>query len=196
MNSAAWAFAGIMAIAQFSPGPDMLLLTRIALAEGRRSAIMASLGIATGLLVHVTLAMTGCWLWLESFPTGATLFRILAALYLLYLATRIVWPAKTPRHGASPPIHHTAYFRGLFCNLLNPKVAVVIASLCAPFLRQQLSPWLLGAITVLQGALLWCLWSLILPMSSIRRTYETWQRPISYVFALCMAALAVHLLFA
>jgi threonine/homoserine/homoserine lactone efflux protein len=173
----------------------MLLLTRIALEEGRKSAVLASLGIASGLLVHVTLAMTGCWIWLDTFPTGATLFRILAALYLLYLSARIIWPARPQNNRPRLPIYHTPYFRGLFCNLLNPKVAVVIASLSAPFLQQQLSPWLLGTITVAQGALLWCLWSLTLPMPSVRRAYETWQRPISYLFAACMAALALRLLY-
>ena len=54
-----WAFALIMLIGQFSPGPDMLLLTRTSLAEGLRSGWMMVLGISTGLTLHASLAIGG-----------------------------------------------------------------------------------------------------------------------------------------
>ncbi|MDB4502166.1 LysE family transporter, partial [Akkermansiaceae bacterium] len=59
MNGELWAFAVIMVIGQFSPGPDMLLLTRTSLAEGLRAGWMMVLGISTGLTVHATLAIGG-----------------------------------------------------------------------------------------------------------------------------------------
>jgi len=43
------AFALVVLIGQFSPGPDMLLLTRTALEEGRKSGLFMVLGIVTGL---------------------------------------------------------------------------------------------------------------------------------------------------
>ncbi|MDB4301874.1 LysE family transporter, partial [Akkermansiaceae bacterium] len=54
-----WAFALVMAIGQFSPGPDMLLLTRTALAEGLRAGWLMVAGIVTGLAFHATLAIGG-----------------------------------------------------------------------------------------------------------------------------------------
>ena len=59
MMAELWAFALIMLIGQFSPGPDMLLLTRTSLAEGLRSGWMMVLGISTGLTLHATLAIGG-----------------------------------------------------------------------------------------------------------------------------------------
>ncbi len=48
------AFAGVMALGQFSPGPDMILLTRTALRSGARAGVEMALGIACGLAVHAT----------------------------------------------------------------------------------------------------------------------------------------------
>ena len=53
------AFAGLMALGQFSPGPDMILLTRTALAEGAKAGAIMALGIASGLLVHASIAVAG-----------------------------------------------------------------------------------------------------------------------------------------
>ena len=47
-----WAFALLIAIGQFSPGPDMLLLTRTALAEGSKAGWLMVFGIVTGLAFH------------------------------------------------------------------------------------------------------------------------------------------------
>ncbi|MFT7172451.1 MAG: threonine efflux protein, partial [Paracoccaceae bacterium] len=53
------AFAVVMVIGQFSPGPDMLLLTRTSLAEGLKAGWLMVLGIVTGLAFHATLAIGG-----------------------------------------------------------------------------------------------------------------------------------------
>ena len=81
-----WAFALIMLIGQFSPGPDMLLLTRTSLAEGLRSGWMMVLGISTGLTLHATLAIGGIAVVLARGGAIAIGLEGLAALYLLWLA--------------------------------------------------------------------------------------------------------------
>ena len=54
-----WAFSGLMLMGQFSPGPDMLILTRTSLAEGPKTGCLMASGIATGLVVHSILAISG-----------------------------------------------------------------------------------------------------------------------------------------
>ena len=53
------AFAGVMAVGQFSPGPDMLLLTRTSLAQGRAAGWWTTVGITVGLCVHAAIAIFG-----------------------------------------------------------------------------------------------------------------------------------------
>ena len=47
-----WTFVMIMALGQFSPGPDMVLLTRTALSRGCAAGWAVAGGVATGLLLH------------------------------------------------------------------------------------------------------------------------------------------------
>ena len=83
------AFAGVMVLGQFSPGPDMLLLTRTSLKRGGKAGVVMALGIATGLAVHATIAVAGLALALERLPALRETMRWLAAGYLLWLAYRI-----------------------------------------------------------------------------------------------------------
>ena len=53
------AFAGVMALGQFSPGPDILLLTRTALVHGRKAGCWTAVGIACGLACHAAVAVLG-----------------------------------------------------------------------------------------------------------------------------------------
>ena len=67
------AFSGVMALGQFSPGPDMVLLTRTSLKSGVRAGVEMALGIACGLTVHATLAVAGLALafdWRPSIYVG------------------------------------------------------------------------------------------------------------------------------
>ena len=117
-----WAFALIMLIGQFSPGPDMLLLTRTSLAEGLRSGWMMVLGISTGLTLHATLAIGGIAVVLAKGGAIASVLEGLAALYLLWLAFGLI---KKPLPTGEVDIpKRNPYLRGLFCNLLNPKALV------------------------------------------------------------------------
>ncbi len=48
---------GVLALGQSSPGPDLLLVTRTAVARGRAAGWWTALGISTGLCVYAALAM-------------------------------------------------------------------------------------------------------------------------------------------
>lgn len=52
-------FFVIMAVGQFSPGPDMVLLTRVSLADGKVAGMATAFGIASGLMVHAGIAVSG-----------------------------------------------------------------------------------------------------------------------------------------
>ena len=51
-----------------SPGPDFVLITRQSIRYNRSIAIWASLGIATGILVHSLVAITGVVVYLMISP--------------------------------------------------------------------------------------------------------------------------------
>lgn len=198
------AFAGVMALGQFSPGPDMILLTRTALAEGARSGAIMACGIATGLAVHTAVAVAGLALAFERTPALRQAVAWIAAGYLGWLAWQLVKaslaakPASPVEAAAARP-RANPFVRGLICNLLNPKAVLFLAAVCAPFLQGAHPPWwpaALWAVVVFQGGLLWALWARLLQWPPLRTRYERSARWIDGAFGVALAALALRLLVA
>jgi len=191
-------FAAVMALGQFSPGPDLLWLTRVALRDGSRAGVLTALGIACGLAVHATLALTGLALLLQRQPSVRTAFTLAAAIYLGWLASRILRDPPVPADGGAEASPTTRPFlRGFLCNLANPKVAIFIAAICTPFLESSTAAWFpaaLWAVIVFQGGILWSLWAAALQTQGIRNFYQKQTRHIDITFATSLAALAIWML--
>jgi threonine efflux protein len=207
MNGATelWAFAGVMVLGQFSPGPDMILLTRTALKSGARAGVKMACGIACGLSVHATLAVGGVALALEHFAVLKVALQWLAAAYLLWLAYRIlsevfvVFYSGMKRKLGVDSSERGPFRRGLYCNLLNPKAALFLVAVSAPFLRGERAEWwpfAIWGIIVGQAFLLWSLWAYLLQSPPLRTGYTRVEPWIDGVFGLVLIGLAVRLMMA
>jgi len=194
-------FAAIMALGQFSPGPDMILLTRTSLAAGGRAGAWTAAGIATGLSVHAALAVGGTAALLGRGGWPGEAVRWAAAAYLGWLGFVLLRAAakgqavgmETPR--GFRPGRLPAWRRGLLCNLLNPKVAMFLAASAAPFLGTGRPAWwpvAIWAVIVAQGFLLWVAWAWLLQRPAARRFYAWAARWIDGGFGLALWALALR----
>ncbi len=196
-------FAWIMAVGQFSPGPDMVLLTRTALAEGVKAGVLMAFGIATGLVVHTSIAVGGLAVAFQKSPRLHLVISWLAAVYLGWLAWKLLRaafsksaPAAEQAPAPAPTLSHHPYVRGLLCNLLNPKVVIILAAICANFLapgRPGWFPYALVGITIVQGGGLWALWARLLQWAPLRQRYERSARWIDGVFGVLLVLLSVKL---
>lgn len=194
------AFAGVLALGQFSPGPDMVLLTQTSLRHGKVAGWWTTLGITTGLMVHAALALGGLVAtgsWPPPLQAGV---RCVAAVYLLWLARAILRDATTAAAdpASGPPAIPAARFfrRGLLCNLTNPKVLVFFAALTAPFLGANRPSWwplALWLVLVAEGLVLWGLWVAVLQHPRVRALHARSCGIINRAFALMMLVLAVVL---
>ena len=197
-------FLAIMAVGQFSPGPDMLLLTRTALSQGRSAGCWTALGIACGLAIHAVVALIGVASLMAQGGWLEMLLRWLAAAYMLWLGYQLIRGAlKTTElsvTGSSEGFGangFSSWKRGLLCNLLNPKVAVFLGGVTAPFLLNREGwawPVLLWVTIVLGGLILWCLWVCLLQQPSIKKMYQRMARWIDLVFGLALWGLALALI--
>ena len=128
----------VLALLTVSPGADTALVTKITLERGRRAALLATLGICSGLLVHATASALGLSVILATSAEAFTIVKIAGAAYLTYLGVQALRSSfrhdtaevASPRRGANP------YLQGVFSNVLNPKVAVFYLT----FLPQFMSP--------------------------------------------------------
>src|SRR4026208_383720 len=84
------AFAFVMLVAQFSPGPDMLLLLKNAVNHPLRAGLWTVAGIALGLTVHTTLALTGLSIISRDSATAARILNLCGGLYLGWLSFQLL----------------------------------------------------------------------------------------------------------
>ena len=79
------AVALIAILATISPGPDFAMVTRNSYLHGRDAGMLAALGIALGVQVHVFYTMFGVALIIAHSPALFTAIKIAGALYLIVI---------------------------------------------------------------------------------------------------------------
>lgn len=147
MDSRLLAFIGLAALLTVTPGADMALVTRNALANGRHAALWTALGINSGLLFWAVASGAGLAALLTASATAFTALKLAGAAYLLLLGIRTILQTRT-RHATGdgntpdttaaylPLGARAAYRQGLLNNMLNPKVGVFYTT----FLPQFIAP--------------------------------------------------------
>lgn len=78
----------ITMLAVISPGPDFAMVTRNSYAFGRRSGLMAALGIACGVQVHVLYTVFGVAVIITQSPLLFMAMKLLGGGYLVYLGIK------------------------------------------------------------------------------------------------------------
>ncbi|WP_420345473.1 LysE family translocator [Pelagibius sp.] len=147
--------AGVWAIAAMSPGPNFLISAQSTLLFGRRKGFATVLGIVCGTVVWGLAGFFGLSAVMAAAP-GAFLFLAVAGGgYLIYLGLRLVYSSL----GASglgaalredPPTQVSAWRRGLFTNLANPKTVAFVGSLFVATLPAPAPLWVgLTAVTIM-----------------------------------------------
>lgn len=129
------AFVGVVAVIVVLPGPDMALVLQNGLARGRRAAVETALGINMGLLVWGLAAALGIAALLQASAPAFTAVKLAGAAYLVVLGARALREAwrGAEEPAAGPPRKASPFRRGMLCNLLNPKIALVFTTLIPQF---------------------------------------------------------------
>jgi threonine/homoserine/homoserine lactone efflux protein len=141
-----------------TPGPDMLYVIARGIAQGRATAIVASLGISTGLLVHTTLAAFGLSVLLSRSAAAFMVAKYAGAAYLLYLGVRALRSKEglLLPSGLSPVGPVVAYRQGFLSNVLNPKAALFVQAFLPQFVvpgrgHTAAQVLLLGLLLIVMG---------------------------------------------
>ena len=115
-----------------SPGPDFLLVTRQSLRFSRTVAIWASAGIATGIIFHSFIAITGVSLLISSNPDLFNWLKMIAAVYIAYLGCLSLFAKPNPLNNENREHNENylgSYVLGLITNILNPKAILFFITL-------------------------------------------------------------------
>jgi threonine/homoserine/homoserine lactone efflux protein len=136
------AFFLVAALLIVTPGPDMALVTRNALARGPRAALQTGFGVVGGVVVWSGASLLGIAALLQASAMAFTVVKLAGAAYLIFLGLRTLLALRSPagasRHAATPSGRlrlpgGSPFQQGLLSNLLNPKIAVFFTSLIPQF---------------------------------------------------------------
>ena len=132
-------------LAVMSPGPDLAMVTRQTLAQGRGAGIWTALGIGSGISFHIAWAMFGMGWVLERLPWLLGVLRYGGAAFLLYMGVQAL---RTRASTADPQLQAVAgsaaklFGAGLLTNVLNPKALLFFMALCSAVITAQTPIWL------------------------------------------------------
>lgn len=144
-----------------APGPDNIFVLTQSAIYGKKSGVMITLGLCSGLVVHTTAVALGVAAIFQTSVVAFTLLKVVGALYLLYLAWQAfsVSAQSLAGHRATLRSSSALYRRGILMNISNPKVSIFFLA----FLPQFTSPkhgalvaqiFLLGAIFIVVALLI------------------------------------------
>jgi threonine/homoserine/homoserine lactone efflux protein len=132
------AFVVAVALLVLTPGPDMLFIMAVGATGGPAIGLFAAMGVAVGLAVHAVATAFGLAALFSAVPTLYVVVKFCGAAYLLYLGITALRRRDEDlvRGGPAPGGGARAFRRGLYNNLLNPKVVLFNAA----FLPQFVDP--------------------------------------------------------
>lgn len=119
-----------------TPGPDILLVLRVALKYGFLEAVKTLLGIASGWVIYLALLYFGFSHILKGDIIQA-LLGFGGGIYLLYLSY-LLFRVKLNEIDLNSSKKTGGYLKGLIINLSNPKAIIFFSIIVAPYMDKNL----------------------------------------------------------
>jgi len=123
-------------LAVASPGPDFAIVVRQSITHGRTTALWTSLGIGTGILIHISYSLLGLGLIISRSIILFSIMKTVCAVYLIYLGIGALKSRPIQEQDETDtdmrqqtPTPLAAYRTGFFTNGLNPKATLFFLSL-------------------------------------------------------------------
>lgn len=132
-----WAFSLATATLAIFPGPDNIYVLTQSIVHGKKYGLATTAGLISGCLVHTTLLAFGVSAIISLNPLLFYSIKIFGALYLFYLAYRVLRaPATLDLEMTQAPRKSLMqlYKQGFIMNVLNPKVTIFFLAFFPGFL--------------------------------------------------------------
>ena len=133
------------------PGPDILFVINQSI-EDKKSGLLVAFGLCSGLFVHTLLLALGLSAIIEQNDNIIMFFKYFGSVYLFYLASQEFKKDSSTREIQK----ENFYLRGVYMNLINPKVLIFFLAYFPNFLFSDTISVsyqfiILGAIFILQA---------------------------------------------
>ena len=148
-----------------TPGNDTVFILSRSMAQGKKAGIMSVLGIATGSLIHTTLAAFGLSIIIAKSILAFNIIKYAGAAYLLYIGYKMLTDKTLLNTDTSLSENlinlRKIYLDGVITNVLNPKVALFFISFLPQFIdphtTNTIIPFIKLGVTFTFTGTIWCL---------------------------------------
>lgn len=122
-----------------APGPDNIYVLTQGMTKSKKAAVITTLGLTTGIIVHTTAAAFGISVIFQTSEIAFNIVKYVGTAYLLYIAYQAFKYRNEPLdltvQNSSSELKKL-YVKGFFMNVLNPKVSIFFLA----FLPQFVTP--------------------------------------------------------
>ena len=122
-----------------APGPDNIYVLTQGMTKSKKAAVVTTLGLATGLIIHTSAAAFGISVIFQTSELAFNIVKFVGAAYLVYIAYQAFkhrnesLDLKSVNSGLAL---RKLYIKGFIMNILNPKVSIFFLA----FLPQFVNP--------------------------------------------------------
>jgi len=194
---------GLIAM-QVAPGPNLLAVASAGMGQGRRSALLIALGVASGAAIWVFLVAMGIGVAVKNHPELLTVLKFAGGGYLMWIGARALLSALK---GQNTRIAQTedacsdwvSWRRGLFVVMSNPKAALGWAAIASFMFGAGLTALQVAAfapLAALSAIMVYGGYALLFSTGRAVRTYQRFWRGVELVFGGVFGAMGASLLLA
>ena len=178
------------------PGPDILFVLNQSL-ENKKSGFLISIGLCSGLVIHTLILMFGLSVFIETNEYLINYLKYFGALYLFYLA---YVEFQTKLNKEIEPNSTNLFFRGLYMNLVNPKVLLFFIAYFPNFLFSEtisvsLQFLILGSIFISQALIIFFIVSIASNNLSSYLKIDIRNKKLTYFKSLVFIVIGLLILF-
>lgn len=187
-------------LAVISPGPAVIVAARTGVTEGLRTGAYLAMGLGLGAVIWASAALFGLGIIFAAAPRLLWALKLGGGCYLLWLAYGFWRDADKPLDFADtdkpPRTAFSAFRRGLFTQLTNPKPAIMFSAIFIGTIPQTTPVWVYGALllVVFINELLWNTFiARIFSLTRSRTVYISLKSIIDKTFGGLLALLGVKI---
>ena len=164
------------------PGPDILFVINQSLIN-KKSGLIISIGLCSGLVIHTLILVFGLSVFIESNKDLVLYLKYFGALYLFYLAYDEL---RTKDKLVQKNTNNGLFLRGLYMNLINPKVLFFFIAYFPNFLFSETISisfqfLILGSIFIAQALFIFFTVSVVSNKMMILLKLDTRSNMITYL---------------
>ena len=177
------------------PGPDIFFVINQSL-EDKKSGLLVSFGLCSGLVVHTLLLALGLSAIIEQNDNVIMFFKYFGSVYLFYLASQEFKKDSV----ISERKKENFYLRGVYMNLINPKVLIFFLAYFPNFLFSETISIsyqfiILGAIFIIQALIVFSIVSLTSNRLISILKVDSKNKKIAYLKSFIFVLIGLSILF-